>query len=165
MGTWMNEDNLYLKYGVDKTNPTSGGEYKTFGELRTMEFKIDLTTLGTSPAILSDTSVFPRGALIEQVEVFVEEAATSGGSAVLNVGLIKTDRSTAIDADGIVKALALTAINADGEKNTLILGSTGAGDLIGVITTDVGYVTADYDTAAFTAGIILVRIKYYLPTL
>lgn len=163
MGTWLNDDGLYLKFGTTKTTAEVGGEYRTNGELREIEVTIDLTDLTSSAAIVSDTTFFPNGARIEEVEIVTQTAATSAGSATLDIGLIQTDRSTAIDADGLVAALAKTAVDAAGEKNVIRVGSTGAGALIGTTTANVGYITANYGTAAFTAGVIRVRIRYYMP--
>ena len=157
---YLNADGLYLKYGTDRGVSTTAGEFKTFGELRTIDVKIDLTTLGTGSTILADTTYFPKTVRIEQVEIVCHTAVTSGGSAVLNVGLIRTDRTTTYDADGFVAALALTAFDAAGEKVILTAGSTGAGAFIGTTLANPGLLVADYDTASFTAGVIIVRIKY-----
>lgn len=165
MAGWLNHG-LYTKYGVEQTVPMAGGEYVTTGALREVEFKILLTSLGSSSAIATsstysvDNIFIPSGVRIEEVEIVVDTAATSGGSAALNIGLVDTDRSTAIDADGLVAALALTSIDAAGEKTVLRPGSTSAGALIGTTTADVGYIVADYDTAAYTAGTITVRVRY-----
>jgi len=160
---WLNSDGLYLEFGTAKATANTAGEYITTGALREIEVKIDLTTLGTSPAIQSDTVFIPAGVRIEEVEIVTQTAATSGGSAVLNVGLIQTDRSTAIDVDGLIAAIAITSHDAAGEKTVLRVGSTGAGALIGTTTANVGMLVADYDTAAYTAGVIYVRIRYYRP--
>lgn len=160
---WMNADGLYKKYGTDKTTPTKAGEYRTVGALREIEVKIDLTTLATGSTILSDVEFFPKNVRVEEIDIINLTAATSGGSAVLNLGLIRTDRTTAYDADGFVAALALTAFDAAGEKLTIRVGSTGAGALLGTTLANVGLLVADYDTASFTAGVIIVRIRFSAP--
>lgn len=160
-GNWLNADGLYQKYGTSKADVETAGEYKTFGSNRVIECVLDLTTLGTSPAIISDNLRFPITQQIELVEVFTETAATGTG-AVLNVGLIKADRSTQLDYDGLVAGLPLTSVDTIGEKTTLNVGSTYAGALIGTATTDVGaYLCADYDTAAFTAGKVRIRVQLH----
>jgi hypothetical protein len=161
--SWLNADGLYLKYGVDKATATTAGEYRKDGALREMEFKITLTGLATGSTILADTTQLPKNMRIEEVEIVAETAATSGGSAALNIGLIREDRTTTYDADGLVAALALTAIDADGEKTVLRVGSTGAGTLIGETLANTGLLVADYDTAAYDTGVIVVRIRYYNP--
>lgn len=158
--SWLNEDGLFLKYGTEKAAHDPAGEYRLDGPLHMIELKVDLTTLGTAASVLSDVIFFPKNARIEEVEIVVDTAATGTG-AVLNVGLQQTDRSTEIDYDGFVAALALTALDTAGEKTVLRVGSTGAGALIGATNATVGYITADYDTAAYTAGVIYIRIKYY----
>lgn len=161
---WLNNDGLYIKTGYEQAaGPTLAGEIKTYGRLREIEVKINLTSLGTGSTILSDVTYFPKGARIEEVEVVTETAATSGGAAVLNLGLIRTDRTTAYDADGFIAALAITTHDAAGEKTVLRVGSTGAGAFIGTTLANVGLLVADYDTAAYTAGVLKVRIRYYAP--
>lgn len=161
---WLNPDGLYLKYGTEKATATKAGHYKTFGELREVELTLsDLTTLGASSAIVNDVTMLPAGARIEEVEVVCETVATSSGSAALNIGLIREDRTTALDADGLVAALALTSIDGAGEKTVLRLGSTSAGALIGTTLAYAGLLVADYDTAAYTAGAVRIRIRYYKP--
>ena len=158
---WKNNDGLYLKYGTEKATANKGGEFRLDGPLHMVEVKIDLTALTSSAAIVSDQIFFPKNARIEEIEVVTHTAATSGGSATLDVGLQQTDRSTEIDYNGFVAALAKTAVDAAGEKNVIRVGSTGAGALIGTTNSTVGYITANYGTAAFTAGVVYVRVKYY----
>lgn len=161
MGTWTNSDGLHLKFGTDKSESNYAGEYVTTGELREVSLRITLTDLADASAIMSDKVFFPKNARIEEVELVTHTAATSGGAAVLNIGLVQaSDRSTAIDTDGFVAALALASFNSAGEKVVLRVGSTSAGALIGTTNSTVGYIVADYDTAAFTAGEIDVRVRY-----
>lgn len=159
--SWNNNDGLYLKYGVDKTTAETAGDYKTFGPLREVEVKIDLTTLTTSgQTILSDTVYFPK-MRVEEVTLEVQTAATSGGSATLDVGLVSSsDRSTEIDFDGFIAAQALAGINTAGKKITYINGTTSAGALIGTTLASVGHLVAKAGTAVFTAGVVYVRVKY-----
>lgn len=160
---WTNSDGLIVKFGTEEGDSGKAGTYRTHGPLQITEVEITLTGLGTATAIQDQHTVIPSGARIEKVEVVAKTAATSGGSAVLNVGLIRLDRTTAIDEDGLVAALALSTINASGELNTLIPGGTGAGALVGTTLANPGVLAADYDTAAFTAGVVVVRVHWYIP--
>lgn len=159
MGTWMNNDGLYIKYGTDEATAGKAGEYGTdVAGQRVIEFDLTLTGLGTAAAIVDDNVFIPAGVRIQKVEIINSTAATSGGSAALNIGLQRRDRSTELDYDGLVAAAALATFNAAGETSTLTAGATGAGALIGTTTAYSGYITADYDTAAFTAGVLKVRV-------
>lgn len=161
-GNWMNADGLYLEFGTTKATTENVGEYKTYGDFREINVRIpDLTAIGSSATILSQGLKFPTGTRIARVDVITDTLATSSGSAVLNIGLIKEDRSTELDYNGLVAAIPLTSIDTAGETTSLVVGSTYAGALIGTSTTDVGYLCADYDTAAFTAGALNVRIFLY----
>lgn len=160
---WTNSDGLIVKFGTEEATVGTAGQYRTNGPLRMVELTCTLTGLGTAAAVQDQHCVIPSGSRIDKVEVVAETAATSGGSAALNVGLIRLDRSTELDYDGFVAAMPKTAIDAAGEYNTLTPGSTSAGALIGTTLAYAGVLTADYDTAAFTAGKVKVRVFYYVP--
>ena len=160
---WTNGDGLRIKFGTNEATAGTVGEYKTLGLERVLEAVITLTSLGTSAARQDETLMLPAGARISAVKIINQTAATSGGSATLNVGLQRADRSTELDYDGLVAAAALSTFNAAGETSTLTNGSTGAGALIGTTLAYPGYLTADYDTAAFTAGVLRVQVMYYMP--
>lgn len=163
MGKWMNSDGLYVKYGTDEGTPTTAGTFPTMvSGQHVTELRIPaLTALTATAAIIADTTVIPSGATIAKVEVVAETAATSGGSAALNIGLSRLDRSTELDYDGFVAAMALTAIDATGETTVLTKGSSGAGALVGTKLANAGVLTADYDTAVYTAGELVVRVYWY----
>lgn len=170
--SWLNSDGLYTQFGTEEGATQRGGEYTTPGSHRVTEFMVDLVNdCGTAAAILGSvaSSTYPAGSLgvelpegarIEKVTIVTDTAATSGGSAVLNIGLVRRDRTTAIDAQALVAAAALATFNAAGETVVLTAGATGAGTLIGTTLSNSGIVTVDYDTAAFTAGKIRVSVEW-----
>jgi hypothetical protein len=161
MARWLNSDGLDIPMGVTEADVGKAGEYSTVGPQRMIEVKIpDLTDLGTSAAIQDYSVWVPKGAFIEKVELVADTAATSGGAAVLNVGLIRSDQTTELDYDGFIAAAAITTFDADGDTVEYIQGSTGHGALIGTTLAFNGLVTADYDTAAFTAGAVTIRVFY-----
>lgn len=163
---YMDNAGLYRKYGTEKTTAQVGGEPRNNGEVREIDVRLDLTTLlvTNGGVIVSDTIFFPTGVRVEEIAVITETAAT-GATATLNLGLIAGDRTTEIDFNGFLAAYPLASMDVAGEKNTVTIGSTGAGALIGTTTshTTGAYICADYDTAAFTAGVVRLRIRYYRP--
>lgn len=172
MGTWFNADGLYIKYGTDEgVSSHKGGEYLTLngaGE-QVLEVTINLKNLTQTDTIINDVVAIPANALISWVEVQTVVAATSAGAAILDVGLISRDRSTAIDLDGLLAAAPLAQMNLVGETFRLYQTHTeptsmvGTGALIGeaMTTAGGGLVTASIaDTNTFTAGVIKVRIAY-----
>lgn len=169
MGTWTNNDGLFIKLGADeaRVGTTVGwaGEYMdaTDGSHVVEVILTPMTALATGSTIVSDTVTIPSGAKIESVWLFTDVAATSGGAAALNVGLIDQDRTTAFDSNGFLEAIALTSIDAVGETTVYTLGTTGAGTLVGATLSNTGLIVADYDTAAYTAGRVRIRIKYHVP--
>jgi hypothetical protein len=156
--SWRNSDGLNVWFGPSEGTSQKGGEVRTNGDARVIEQVITLTDLTSSAQYIDTHITIPTGALIEYVEVVTLTAATSGGSATLNIGLKGTDESTNVSDTALVSAAALTTIDAAGEKTTLVVGSTGAGSSIGATTSSKNHITAKYGTAAFTAGKVLVRV-------
>lgn len=159
MGTWNNDDGLHIRYGETEVVTTKGGAKPPVGGLNHFEVVVELADLSTTAAIVGEGLLIPNNHQVVGVDVFMEVAATSGGSATLDVGLVDQDRSTAIDDDGLVAALALASIDAEGDSLSLVQGSTGHGALVGDVITNTGYVTASYNTAAFTAGVARITVK------
>ena len=156
MGTWLNGDGLYIRFGADEGKVQKTGEYEDSGYWGGEHFVeadisyTDLNAFGTD-TILSDTVVIPNGARITKAEMYVITAFTSGGSATLELGTIRTDRSTTYDADGFVAATAVASLTA---------GATiaGSGALVNTTLANDGLLTATVRTANFTAGRARLRV-------
>lgn len=159
---WDDNTGLHRVYGPDKAIPAAGGEIKRFDQLHEIDLKIDLTKLTSSPVIL-ENNTFLGKVRFHEVVVIAETAATSSGSATLDIGLQNTDRTTELDYNGLVAAQAKTTLTPAGTQTVSNVGSTYAGALLGTTTTQIGYLTANYNTAAFTAGVVQVKIRYYYP--
>jgi hypothetical protein len=166
-GSWLNNDGLYIQYGTQKAVPEVGGDYLSYGETRDIEFTVVLSTLTTTPTIISNTTFFPLNGqvFIESVNVDMETAAAGGTS--FSVGLMGLDRSTITPSPygntTLVNAMLLATMTA-GSSQTLTGGSTGAGTIVGTqpaaATQGAGYITC---TAAGTftgTGTAKVRIRY-----
>lgn len=162
---WYNADGLYVKFGTEEATPGKVANYEgVFGPIMMAEVFIDETKLlalsATAGATVLDyNTVIPKNARIEKITVIAQKACTGTG-AVLNLGLIRTDLTTELDYNGLVAALPLASVDAAGETTALVVGSTYAGALIGTTLSNNGYLVADYDTAAFTAGELRIRIEY-----
>lgn len=159
---WTNDDGLHLKFGTEKATANVAGEYRTVGHLREIEMDLDLTTLTTTPTVVSDVTFFPDTVVLEEIEIMVTTAAT-GATATMDLGLQDYDRTTEIDYNGFLAAVAQTALTPVGTKIVINVGSTGAGALVGVANSTPGYITANYTTAAFTAGAVHIVLRYFTP--
>ena len=166
-GVWHNADSLYWRYGANEGTAQNVGTYQTPGPRRMAEIVIDLDSLPTVASgnvqIQSDTVTIPAGAIIEEVEVIVTEE-TAGTNANLDVGLVDQDRSTEIDFNGLLAAA--DAFNAGTDLGTITrytVGTTEAGALIGTRLTNTGLITANAETADWTAGVVKVRVFYSFP--
>src|SRR5574343_1528053 len=167
---WKNNDNLYLKFGTEKAVANTGGEYRTpVGKFHDVEVKITLSALTQTETILNDQVFIPAGARIQEVELMTQTAGATG--TAIDVGLIRTsDRSTEIDYDGLLAAAPLAVMNSDGERTvytaitTVPASATGTGALIGTTLANTGHISASRtDATAVTAGVVHVRIRYYMP--
>lgn len=153
MATWINNDGIRVTFGeavrTEAAAPNQAGENLVVG------FEVDLADLATGVTNFGvrDGIAIPKGAIIDSASITVLTAATSGGSAALNVGLTLSD-GTGGDADGIDAAVALTALNAAGKRVVC------DGALINTALASTLYFAADYDTAAFTAGRVRVDVHY-----
>lgn len=173
MGTWLNNDGLYIKYGTDLgTSGSAAGEYKTFGPTRMIEVEIELSELTATETILNDVTWLPANCQIENVEVITEVAAATG--TAIDVGFIRRDRTTEEDYDGLLAAFPTAQMNAVGEHSrffethTVPASLTGTGALVGQTLVNDSFISASRtDATAFTAGRVKVRIHFvpaYLTT-
>jgi hypothetical protein len=163
---FLHADGLYQKYGTEKATANIGGEYRNYGDEREVEFTVTLSGLTELETPLSDQVFIPSGARIAAVEVLTTTAAATG--VAIDVGLIREDRSTEIDYNGLLDAFTTAKMDAGGERNVYQssgdVASASAGPLLGTSTSQVGYVTCSRTTAtAFTAGVIRLKIRYYMP--
>ena len=174
---WLNKDGLFLQFGTDKATSENWGEYAIDGENRVIEGFLDLTTLATASAsVISTNLIFPAPPsgqmIIDRVELTVETAATSGGSATLKVGLIQMDRSTVPSNydHAFINGETLAAMATVGDRQVYVgadsvpAGSTHGGILIGSApanATGPYYLTAQAGTAVFTAGKVRIKIYYH----
>ena len=162
---WTNSDGLYVRFGTEEGVTGRAGEYNLLGPQHVTELSIDLTDL-TSAAVIMDRNVLiPAGAQIEKVFLQVTEV-TAGTNSNLNVGLIRQNMSTAYDDDGLLAAadaFHTVALDAADSSVEYYSGTTEAGALVGTILANSGYITAHYDTGAFTDGQVTIRIYWSKP--
>jgi hypothetical protein len=167
MSIVTNADGLTIKFGTSEADVGRAGEYETSGGVRVLEFALDLVDVTSATAgatVIDYNATLPKGARIEQVQVITTTAVT-GTNAALNLGLVRSDMTTELDYDGLGKAAVLTqtAMADVGNTLTYVDGTTNAGALVGTVLAYNGTLVADYDTAAFEAGRISVRINYSFP--
>lgn len=159
--SWMNSDNLYLKFGPDKTTAVKGGEFHIAPDgVHAVTFTVDLTTLTETETPLSDVVMIPAGVFIKEVEVLTQTAAATG--VAIDLGFVKnSDRSTEVDFDGLLAAFPTASMNAPGEKVTVIDGQGQDGALIGTTLASTSLVTCSRTTAtAFTTGKVRITIRF-----
>ena len=157
---WINNDGLRLRYGTEKATPTKAGDYLSYGEDRTIELFIDISTLTTTAAIQDYATVIPAGVFVDSV---ILEATTAAATITsLSIGAVKLDYSTNIADNAFADAVVVADLNGAGETKVLTgpPASGGAGTKVGTtFGSDAGYITAKIAGSAGT-GVIKVLIKY-----
>lgn len=166
---WFNQDGLLVKFGtIEGLSGTSGEIGEQAGNVRIVEVRIPLlTSLTASDVIMDQNLQLGKNNRIEWVEVLNNGtvAATSGGLATLSVGLMRTDQTTMLSSTAILAAAPLTDWATVGTLKRYTVGVAGAGAFLGLPAslTNVSYVTAKFNTAAFTAGSLSVRFGITFP--
>lgn len=156
---YLDKDGLFRKYGTDKTVPDSGGEFKMYGELREIEFMLDISKLTTTDQIINDQIFFPKTVWVEKVSIDVQVAAAT--ITALNIGITSTARDSATTTSNAFLNAEVVATLALGK--IIIYDATTAqhGTAVGTAlsTNAPGYITANI-TGSTGTGLLKVRIFY-----
>jgi len=174
MGTWLNSDGLYVKFGTDEgVSQADAGMFCTYGPEIMYEFDLTLSELTETETIQNDVTAIPDNSLITKVQVVSLVTAATG--TAIDIGLVHISRDTAdseftADPNGLWEAF-ITAELAVGETTVGYRGPDGlttipdtnvgstAGALIGTVLTAPTLLTASRtDSTAFTAGRVLVQV-------
>jgi hypothetical protein len=159
MGTWLNNDGLFIKYSDDAGKAKTIGEYQWMeGNTHVIEAIFNWNDInGTTRTILSDTLVIPKTCFLLSAQLITEVPFTSGGVSPVDIGLVDSDRTTEYDFDGIDAAVPKTSMDAANETVTC------DGALIGTRLTNNTpcLITMLVSTNAWTAGKGRLIIKYY----
>lgn len=167
---WVNDDGLPVYFPEDAGVVMKGGERDYDGRHETFVV-IDLLALSTACAydsgnecIVHETLLFPAGAFIEDVEIFTLKE-TAGSDANLDIGFVKAvDRTTEVDFNGLLAAGDDFNGGTDvGSYFKYVKGTTDAGALVGTKLAYTSLMTASPDTANFTAGVLEVRVHWFVP--
>lgn len=153
---WRNDDGLTVQYGTrdDHKRARKVPTKSMYSEVAYVISGTDLEdAVGADDASIG--FVIPAGAHITEAFLYVTTAFTSGGSAVLDIGVYKQSDGTAVDDDGIDSGVAVGSLtdNAEIDCDGALVNTTLAND---------STIHASYDTAAFTAGQATLVIKYFL---
>lgn len=181
--TWMNNDGLFVKFGIEEGADARGGEVSD-ATRHEVELVIDWTdVLSATASVLGSVGtvdggktgsfgvMFPKGARIERAETIVITPFTSSGTigtSTLVTGLLKSsDRTTDLDNDGFTTTSFVGSLfDAAGETQSIIPGSTGAGSLFGTTVTENGVfcvANSQHASHPFTAGKLKFKVWYSLP--
>lgn len=181
IGSWYDNDGLLRQYGAQKANPTTGGDYLSYGDTREIEVTLTLANLTTTANLAALTTFMPVGVgqvFVESVTVETEVGmVVSSGATAFSVGLASITFPATYTTVGNASLPVVTTINdtafvngalnatvtTPGQQQILTSGSTGAGSLIGTAssaTTVANYITAKSVGGTYSAGVVKIRIRY-----
>jgi hypothetical protein len=171
MTVWVNNDGLEVRFGSSKADLRLGGRLKTFGSMRELHVKIVGTSVpvqGTVIANVIDKKVtIPSNSYIDTVgSQFIVDTAFVGATATLDIGTMGDDGDgtyTVIDDDGIDAAIAITAIDAVDDTIAVNGAQMGTSPVNAVNASLPIAISYGYNTAALTAGVGTLILKYRPP--
>lgn len=165
---WKNDDGLIVYFDNAQSTMNRGGEIHVDGsDKRMTQVVIDLTDLPTLSSgdvqIVADNVFIPKGAFLEKMEI-TTLTETTGTNSNLDIGLVKQDRTTEYDFNGLLTAGDDFNGGTDlGKTYTYQAGTTDAGVKMGTVLTEDCLITANPETADWTAGVIRVDITWTKP--
>ena len=132
---WTNSDGLVVHFGTRDVTTTGGFRVADNGATEKVYMTIKGTDLADAVAATDDQIIYgpviPNGATILSATLKVDTAFTSGGSAVLDLGLYDKD-GTIVDDDGIDAAVAVASLTlgaeiaCDGADVNTVVATTGS---------------------------------------
>ena len=156
--TWTNKDGLVVGFGTHSRDYVGQATSDT-GAVNELVFEVHGPSLGsTIAAPTGHEATIPAGAIIHDAQLFVD-TSFAGDTATLDMEFVKL-AGTTYGANGIDAAIAVAS---------LIAGFTVECDGVDVDAsavplTEAVYVSANYNTAAFTAGHATLVVRYVVPT-
>ena len=173
--TWTNSDGLVVGFGTRTDDSGTPAIVSSSGieviKTTIIGTEVPDTASATNGIATPQAYVIHRGSIIVRALLEVHEAFTSGGSATLDIGLWTRGLATDVvdDANGIQAGTTVAELTTIGEINvcdgallpivdgvaTGVVGRTGLGDCV---------ITAEYATAAFTAGKAILTVEFIRPS-
>jgi len=154
---WTNQDGLVVGFGPHTADEGVSTQGSVKGNIQQVVLKIKGTELVDAGApnaqYLASSVVIPVDAYLVSARLFVTTAFTSGGSAVLDIGVYDVDADAIEDDDGIDSAIAVATL-----VDNFDVACDGA--LVGSVLAQNSKIYASYDTAAFTAGEATLVVEY-----
>ena len=178
--TWNNSDGLRIGFGRHTEDNGVANVTGRYGAKRTMQLMVDLvdvTTAATEANTPIQHAQIKRGSIITNAYIQTVVAATSGGSATLDIGLWgRGTLATPVtdDANGLHSGVTIAQMTTVGE----IVGLTGAkvheedaagtprvGTAVGATSLSDCVISLEWNTAVFTAGRVLITVEYIEPSM
>jgi hypothetical protein len=163
--TWTNSDGLVVGFGTH--NEDNNVAAVRGGTEKCIEVEIDLADLSDTFSATDrkpQEVIIPRGSVIKSAYIQTLVAATSGGSATLDIGTWGTS-DAADDPDGLVEDVTIAEMTSIGEVHVCdgALISASGQTAVGATSTSDVVLAPSYETAAFTAGRIRLTVEVIVP--
>lgn len=162
---WSNADGLSVGFGTHSSDNDISSVYG--GTRKTVSVEITLLDLSDTFAAsdrFPQEIIIPRGSIFIRGYLQTIVAATSGGSATLDIGTWGTGDVVDV-ADGLAVDVSIAEMTTIGEVFVLdgaMLSSDGTTSAGAVSDSDV-VIAPSYETQAFTAGKVRFTVEYLVP--
>lgn len=160
---WRNADNLNVYFPDATGTEVRGGHFSEKGE-NGVEVWVSLAELPATSSdanglLLADTVEIPQNAWVTRVSV-LQTTETTTTTGTVDIGLVNATTMAIVDANGLIAALDVDAGTDVGTYKEIAKGGTGAGALIGTKLAQRSLICGSYSTAAYTDGVVRVRVYY-----
>ena len=180
--TWTNSDGLVVGFGTHSVD-NDVAAVQAHGGKHIQKVRInlaDVLTAATNASIPPQAAQIPRGSIVTDAYVQTIVAA-AGSSSTLDLGMWgRGSLATPVvdDADGLASGITLARMSTVGEIISLKSdafagayiaqldtgGTTVVGTPVGTVALADCVISAEWNTAAFTAGVIEVTVEYLPPS-
>lgn len=174
--TWTNSDGLVVGFGTHSVDnnvpgvfPSANGEVTIVQEITLADLPDTYAATDVSP----QSPRIPRGSIIKSAYLHTIVAASTSGSPTLDIGTWGVGLTTEVvdDADGIVADATPAELGAIGEgiqlDGPMIADAATAASTVataGATSDSDVVIAASYETAAFTAGKVVLHLTYIPPS-
>ena len=167
--TWTNDDGLVVGFGTHSDDNDVPAVTANPDGSKTMKMVITLADLDDTFAATSKAPQAPRirrGSIVKSAHIQTLVAATSGGSATLDIGTWALAATEAVDvADGLVADVTIAEMTTIGEIHVLdgaLINASGV-TAVGAVGDADCVLAPSYETAVFTAGSVELVVTYFEP--
>ena len=172
--TWQNPDGLAVGFGTHTSDNEMFAEVNRLGNRVVVQGYLVMASVTDTYADQNypwhqNSYIIPRGTLCSRGTLQAVAASTTGSTSLLDIGAWSEGLATEVvdDADGFQDGLDDAELNPIGEYHRMdgafIVAPGSSAVAIGATANNACIVSAEWETAVFTAGTTLVTLEFQIP--